>query len=230
MADVTLLYTTALAGRLSLLPQLLTRIRQERTTVGPDGITLLVDLGRSCVPGGWLCDMTEGRGMLVAMDAMGYDAFHLGPQDMLYTRPMQVQQLRGVIQTQLAAGPWIAKVSRRDMTFAFASRLGVPVDADLTTILRLSDTPQAEALWQESRRIVLLDAGWLDPEPLLGRLDIALTPEPPYIRVMNQARLTLPPDTLPDPTITSVIEFVESEARYAEQHIRRQDEQNRGNP
>jgi len=230
LTDITLLYTTALAGRLALLPQLLTRIRQERATRGPDGITLLVDLGRSCVTGGWLCDVTEGRGMLVAMDAMGYDAFHLGPQDMLYTRPAQTQQLRSVIQTQLAAGPWIAKVSRRDMTFAFASRFDAPVDADLITILRLSDTPQVEIVSHEPRRVLLLDAGWLDPEPLLGRVDIAITPEPPYIQVTNQARLTLPPHTLPDPTMTSVIEFVESEARYAEQQMRRQDARNRGNP
>src|SRR5512142_2385980 len=103
---VSLLYTAALEGRLALLPRLLTRIKQERAAI--HGIPLLVDLGRSCTADAWICEATGGRGMLVAMDAMGYDAFHIGPQDMLYTQPAAVDQLRAVIQTPLAAGPWTA--------------------------------------------------------------------------------------------------------------------------
>src|SRR5713226_1788509 len=100
-AAVALLYTASLGGRLELLPRLMTRIRQERTRP-----TLLVDLGRSCAPGTWICDATGGRGMLVAMDAMGYDAFHIGPGDLLYMQPAMVNQLRQIILTPLAAGPW----------------------------------------------------------------------------------------------------------------------------
>jgi hypothetical protein len=202
---------------LDLLPRLFTRIRQERAAV--DGITLLVDLGRSCMAGAWICDATDGRGMLVAMDAMGYDAFHIGPADPLYSQPGTVQQLRAVIVTQLAAGPWAATVSRSDKVFVFVSSLDIgktSPQADLMVALRLSDSRQVEASWQDSRRTLLLDAGWLRPEPLLGRLDIALPEEPPYIQVVDQTQLGLPPDLLPDPTIMGVIEFVESEARYAE--------------
>src|SRR5581483_11627055 len=151
MPPITLLYTAALEGRLALLPTLFTRIRQERAAAA--GIVLLADLGRSCAPGEGLCDATEGRGMLVAMDAMGYDAFHIGAQDMLYTRPATVQHLREVIPTGIPAGPLCALVQRSDMRFAFAAnQSAVRVQPDLAVILRLSDTPVASASWQAGRR------------------------------------------------------------------------------
>src|SRR5438105_12565829 len=114
---VALLYTASLAGRLDLLPRLMTRIRQERT-----GHTLLVDLGRACLPGTAICEATDGRGMLVAMDAMGYDAFHIGPADPLYTQPATVETLRHVIGTAFAAGPWWGTSTRKGMVFRFAAR------------------------------------------------------------------------------------------------------------
>ncbi len=200
-----------------MLPRLFTRIRQERA--GVSGIPLLVDLGRSCTPAAWICDATGGRGMLVAMDAMGYDAFHIGPQDMLYTQPALVEQLRTVIQTPLAAGPWTAEVRRKDRQFAFASRMDVLRDLpepDLAVMLRLSDQPAAEATWRESRRLLLLDAGWTATDPLLGRLDMVLTAEPPYIEILNKVHLAVSPDLPPDQTIAGIIECVESEARNAE--------------
>jgi hypothetical protein len=218
MPPVTLLYTAALEGRLALLPVLFTRIQQERAAVaGMAGITLLADLGRSCAPGDWLCDATDGRGMLVAMDAIGYDAFHIGAQDMLYTRPAAVQQLREAIQTGVAAGPWCATFQRSELRVAIAANLSaVRERADLTLILRLSHAPVASATWDGSRRVVVLDGGWTATTPLLGRLDMALTPAPPYIEIVKQTQLDIPPDLLPDPTIMGVIEFVESEARYAQ--------------
>jgi hypothetical protein len=155
--------------------------------------------------------------MLVAMDAMGYDAFHIGPEDTLYTQPALVQQIRAVIQTPLAAGPWKATVQRAGRVFLFSSTSKVGEQtADLVVTLRLSGSPQVEAGWRDSRRALFFDPGWLRSEPLLGRLDLALLPEPPYIEMTNHVQLALPPDLLPDPTITGVIEFVESEARYAE--------------
>jgi hypothetical protein len=192
----------------------LTRIRQEKATV--QGITLLVDLGRSCIPGSWICEATGWRGMLVAMDAMGYDAFHIGPQDVLYTQPALVQQLRGAIQTQLAAGPWKATVQRAEKTFVFASTLDVTTQADLLVALRLSSVPQVDLAWRERRRTLTFDPGWSATEPLLGRLHMRLLTEAPYVELVDQAQLDLPLDLMPDPTMTSVVEFVESEARYAE--------------
>src|SRR5258707_4190295 len=118
---VMLLYTAALGGRVDLLPRLMTRIRQER--LAHTGPALLVDLGRSCDRASWICAATDGRGMLVAMDAMGYDAFHIGAADALYSQPEVVQQLRAVINTPLAAGPWFGKTTRQGLVFHFAARL-----------------------------------------------------------------------------------------------------------
>src|SRR5689334_19491361 len=102
--QVAVLYTAALSGQLHLLPRLMTRIRQER--YNSPGPSLLVDLGRSCISTTWICEVTDGRGMLVAMDGMGYDAFHIGAADPLYLQPATVMQLREVLLTPLAAGPW----------------------------------------------------------------------------------------------------------------------------
>src|SRR5476649_1627727 len=124
---IMLLYTAALGGRVEMLPRLMTRIRQERAAhAGP---ALLVDLGRSCEGGGWLCEATDGRGMLVTMDAMGYDAFHIGAADALYSQPAVVQQLRQVINTPLAAGPWFGKATRKGLICCFAARFDVMLNA-----------------------------------------------------------------------------------------------------
>jgi hypothetical protein len=215
---IGLLYTASLAGRLDLLPRLMTRIRQEKSRIA--GPALLVDLGRSCSPDIWICDATDGRGMLVAMDAMGYDAFHIGAADMLYTQPATVDSLRGVVQTPFAAGPWFGTVSRKGLKFHFASRVDViPPDADpadLTIALQLGTNPRADVEGYEDYRLLSLDAGWTSSEPLLGRIDIALTPASPYIFIVSQVQLSISDDLMPDPSIAGVIEFVESEARHAE--------------
>jgi hypothetical protein len=216
--NVMLLYTAALAGRLELLPRLFTRIRQERASFA--GPNLLVDLGGSCTPGAWICEATDGRGMLVAMDAMGYDAFHIGPADPLYTQPSIVQSLRQAINTPLAAGPWAGEVSRKGIIFRFAARLdAIPPDAkpsDLTITLQLGNYALADVEADGQQRFLALDAGWTSLDPLLGRLDIALLPEPPYISIVSQAQLSIPDSLMPDPSVSSIIEFVENEARYAE--------------
>ncbi len=230
-AAVTLLYTAALGGQLDLLPRLFTRIRAERAATSSQ--VLLVDLGRSCLPDTWFCQATDGRGMLVAMDAMGYDAFHLGPLDMLYTQPERVDQLRSVILTPLAAGPWTASVRRNhsNLIVKIVNAAALPKllsddilsseeRSDLLIGLRLSAAARCEAVWQSGRRVVAIDPGWIEPTPLLGRLDMVLLAGPPYIRVEDHRHLGLVPDLLdqwPDPTITGVVDFVRSEARYAEQ-------------
>ncbi|MBX3081745.1 MAG: hypothetical protein KF716_08920 [Anaerolineae bacterium] len=213
--SVTLIYTAALEGRLALLPKLFTRIRQERQ---PDHLSLLVDLGRSCAAETWICDATEGRGMLVAMDAMGYDAFHIGPLDALYTQPALVQQIRQIIATPLAAGPWLGKATRKGLTFVMANAAALTPRteaADLTIGLRLSAEARLEVTADPRQRILWLDGGMSTHTPLIGRVEMRLLIEPPFLEVTEHRLLDLTDDLLPDPTISGVIEFVESEARYA---------------
>jgi hypothetical protein len=212
---ITLIYTAALEGRIALLPTLFTRIKQERH---PDPISLLVDLGRSCAPDTWICEATEGRGMLVAMDAMGYDAFHIGPQDALYTQPALVQQIRQIIATPLAAGPWLGKVTRKGLTFVMANAAALSPrteSADLTIGLRFSDQARLEITADPRQRILWLDGGTPAQTPLIGRVDVRLLPDTPFIEIIEHKLLDLPDDLPPDPTISGAIEFVESEARYA---------------
>ncbi|HLY28369.1 MAG TPA: hypothetical protein VKQ72_18620 [Aggregatilineales bacterium] len=214
---LTLLYTAGLGGRLELLPRLMTRIRVEKTTI--KGPVLLVDLGCSCEADSWICEATDGRGMLVAMDAMGYDAFHIGPADALYRKPATVQQLRQVIQTPLAAGPWSARVTRKRLVIRLAARLDVllsPVeDADLLLVLQLGNFPRADVESDGTVRILTLDGGWVNSEPLLGRLDVTLTTETPYIALVSQRQLESPDKLTPDSSIAEIVEFVRSEAQVA---------------
>jgi hypothetical protein len=216
--SLVLLYTASLGGQLELLPKLMTRIRQERTAA--TGPTLLVDLGKSCAVESWICNTTDGRGMLVAMDAMGYDAFHIGAADPLYTQPGTVQALLGVIQTPLAAGPWHGVSKRKGLVISISARLDQrpmgPDPVDLHVVLQLGKYERADVDYDGQTRFLMLDGGWTDNTPLLGRLDIALLPDDPYIRVVSQSRLDLPTNLMPDPSITGIIEFVESEARQAE--------------
>jgi hypothetical protein len=225
---VTLLYTAALGGRLNMLPRLFTRIRQER---GENKAMLLVDLGRSCRMDEWLCRVTDGRGMLVAMDGMGYDAFHIGAFDPLYAQPAVVESLKGVIVTPLAAGPWIATARRGDLSFTLANANNPNAARSVETVnpstqpvdlaigLRLSANAFLSAEWRGSGRYVLLDGGWDSTDPLFGRIELTLLPEDPYIVIESHRREALSDELAnvpPDPTIMGVVEFVQSEARYAE--------------
>lgn len=219
ITPLRILYTAALHGRLDQLPYLFTLIRQERASaVGP---TVLVDLGRSCAAEAWICAATQGRGMLVAMDAMGYDAFHIGQVDALYAYPALVQQIKQVIATPLAAGPWHATTTRQGVQVCwYNAAASMPTAAtDLAVGLRLSDAAQLLIEGDGSCRRLLLDAGLAsestESAPIIGRIDIHLLPDPPYIQLQDHARLTIPTAIWPDPTVAGVIEFVESEARYA---------------
>jgi len=224
---LTLLYTAALNGNLALLPRLFSRIRQERANAA---LSILVDLGQSCAPEAWICESTGGRGMLVAMDAMGYDAFHIGPRDMLYTQPALVEQLRGIVSTPFAAGPWTARVSRGDLSISLVNAVNLPnllrgptpndvANADVVIGLRYSDAVQVEASYREPFRLLMLDCGTgtaASFQPVIERLDVLLTPTPPYILIDSRQSISNMDQMIPDPTMTGVIEFVQSEALYAE--------------
>jgi hypothetical protein len=216
---VSLFYTVALKGDLALLPRLFTFLSRERATVR--GLSLLVDMGCACAPEAWICQATAGRGMLVAMDGMGYDAFHVGVRDPLYQVPYIVEGLQRLIVTRFAAGPWSVRLNRQGVLVGFANgtqmaRAAADLpDVDLLIGLRYTDHAVMQAEWRAPQRWLLFDCG--DGQTQVGRLDLTLLPEPPYINVQGHTALTMPEGTPPDPTISGVIEFVQSEARYAEQ-------------
>lgn len=218
VTHVSLFYTAALKGNLALLPRLFTFLSRERAAA--QGISFLVDMGCACVPEAWICRATDGRAMLVAMDSMGYDAFHIGARDPLYQMPHIVEQLRRLVVTGFAAGPWSTQVNRHGVRVGLVNgaqmaRAAAEMPAlDLLIGLRYTEQAAIHAEWRTSQRWLLFDCG---EGNTIGRLDLKLLPTTPYLEVISQQALTLPEHTPPDPTISGVIEFVQSEARHAEQ-------------
>jgi hypothetical protein len=72
-AALTVLYTARLRGEIERLPWLYTFLRDLRARAEGAAV-LLLDLGDSCAPGVWHCEVTGGRSMWVALDGMGYHA------------------------------------------------------------------------------------------------------------------------------------------------------------
>jgi hypothetical protein len=215
---VSLFYTVALKGDIALLPRLFTFLNRERAAV--QGVSLLVDMGCACAPEAWICRATDGRAMLVAMDGMGYDAFHVGVRDPLYQTPHLVERLQHLIVTRFAAGPWSARIERQGVQIGLVNgaqmaRAAAELPtADLLIGLRYTDQATAEVAWRAPQRWLLFDCG---DGSIIGRLDLKLSPIAPYLEVISQRALTLPENTPPDPTISGVVDFVQSEARHAEQ-------------
>ncbi|GAB4571599.1 MAG: hypothetical protein Kow0077_08700 [Anaerolineae bacterium] len=78
-AQLHILYTDHLAGRLDWLPRLYAALKRVRAAlIGP---VLLLDLGESCAPGVAECAATQGRATLFVLDAMGYDVAYLTPAE-----------------------------------------------------------------------------------------------------------------------------------------------------
>lgn len=221
--NMRLFYTAALNGHIELLPRLFTYLRGQRAAFA--GPSLLVDCGLSCAAGTWICESTDGRAMLVAMDGMGYDAFHIGPADPLYRTPHTVDQVRRIVVTGFAAGPWSTAVNRQGLVIRLVNGANLPraigeagPEVDLVIGLRLSGEAAFTAAWEAGKRVVLFDPGLPAGEsgPLIGWVEISLSPEMPYVGIIERGVLTLPAGTPPDASMTGVIEFVQAEARYAE--------------
>ncbi|HRE46292.1 MAG TPA: hypothetical protein PLD47_01080 [Aggregatilineales bacterium] len=218
---IRILYTACLRGRIDLLPSLHTFLTTQRTER-----TILVDLGQSCAVGSWICEVTGGRGMLVAMDALGYDGFHIGRADALYHYPEMVVKMKEIVMTPFIAGTWAGSATRGGVKIglynaAALERVAITLDphTDLHLLLSLDRTAEMTANLLQGERLVSLACLPTAPTtaPLIGQLDLELLPNPPGIRVVNQRPLAIPPETPPHPTISGVVEFVLSEARQAEQ-------------
>ncbi len=215
---ITILYTVSLRGQLELLPSLFTRIKRERA-VAP-GVVLLVDLGESCIPNHWLCDATAGRALFVAMDSMGYDAFYLDNADPLYGDAITLGKLRSILLTPIVTDSQSVLLTKRDVTgqslalrlMGAAEMLPEP-DTTVSATLRLKRGMHSASHVEAVNGQPLLVVEESGADGMLGRLTVALTDDPPFRVITDQQQLTA--EGPPDPTISSVVEFVESEARYA---------------
>jgi hypothetical protein len=213
---VTVLYSVSLRGELRLLPYLFSHIKQQRATV--EGITLLVDLGETCRMDWPICRLTEGRALLVAMDGMGYDAFYLSPGEPLLTDEVYQSRLRNtVVGAVLAPGETHTLTKKIAEEQYMQIRIGGGADP-LPPAPEVGFTIQLERGQSLASRIlekntILIEDKREDKIPALGRVDLQI--KSGQVELVDMRRLPIPAGIMPDPSISSVIEFVESEVQLA---------------
>ncbi len=230
---LTILYTACLHGEIEALPRLFTLIKRERAAL-PGVATLLIDLGESCIPGTMPCDLTGGRALLVAMDALGYDAFFLDHADPLFGDRETLGKLQSIVVTPIVSADrpialrkYIPGGSSLPIVIAgydFARDqhlrpITALTEAPLLLRLALADPESRPVRCDKSeanRYTVLLADRWDGVQ--MGRLDISLAAG----RIESHLHRTLPPDLPPDPTVSGVIDFVLGEARYSQRRGQRQ--------
>lgn len=212
---LTILYTHNLRGDLDALPRLYTFLRQLKALYAEQvvqvcaddpaaapGRVLLLDLGESCAPDVWHCTVTNGRSVLVLLDGMGYDAARVSDAPALRAK------MGDGVSMALADGAHphaIEDVLLTASTDALENN-GYTLQINLSV---------AEATRMVGNRLYL--AG-LNGNQQVGTARLT--------QVLGRWTLTaheiheLPQRTLPDPTIAGSVDFVISEARYAQKRQR----------
>ena len=172
-APLTVLYTHNLRGDLDLLPRLYTLLQRLRSAA--PGPCVLVDLGASCVPDVWPCNVTGGRSTLFVLDAMNYQAARvsdvLSPESLEQLAPQTMMALVDVGRPQRAQGLLFA-ASEDDIDDEAAERVLSKLAQDRDESVRVAATEslvfRAEhvegaveplsALLREGRRELVLPA------------------------------------------------------------------------
>lgn len=216
---LTVFYTVSLRGRLDVLPRLFSSIRLARASL--DEPSLLLDLGESCTPDVWLCEATAGRALLVAMDSMGYDGFHLGRVDSLYGDVVTLGKLRDTILTPIITDGQPLTLTRhtgdrQPLTLSITGATGHAPSADLVIRLEVGASDARMGVVNAAQPTVWITDQGSDASPMIGRVGIERDNDSSGSFRITEHRLEpISESIMPDPTISSVIEFVESEARYA---------------
>lgn len=202
---ITVLYTCNLRGDLVILPRLFSFIRQLRAHFSTEPVKqceddpapslsriLLLDLGESCAPDVWHCDITGGRSVLVALDGMGYDAANVSA----FATPD--------LREKLGANVRLALVDEaHDWTWE-GVRVALTAGGEGTTIsLAPAATTHIEGNTLHLQEVKAGQVGMaqIAPRPLL---------------LLQQDVFDLPTMAQPDPTIAGIVDFILSEARYTQ--------------
>ena len=191
-APLTVLYTHNLRGDLDLLPRLYTLLQRLRSAA--PGPCVLVDLGASCVPDVWPCNVTGGRSTLFVLDAMNYQAARvsdvLSPESLEQLAPQTMMALVDVGRPQRAQG----------LLFA-ASEDDIDDEAAYEWVVLLNPAARTECAGRRLR-LSPVQAGEIGQVELAADHDCRFTVH------------ALPPHTPADPTIAGTVDFVRDEARY----------------
>ena len=181
-----------------LLPRMARLLWQLKRTA--TGITRVFDMGEACSPTSSLCEWTEGRAVIIVLDAMGYDAIHVNG----YVSENAREKLA---ENYLHAVLVHAEQSYTDDVLQFGAhplpnRVHIPIQTSLP--------PHPDTL---TFPLPVLSAGQI------GRVVLTLDEGQP---VSQFTLFDLPADVLPEPTIMATIDFVMDEARYFQKVKERQ--------
>lgn len=188
----TFLYTQDLRGDLRFLPKLARRLMALRLE---EPRTLTLDLGGSCSPDVWHCAATEGRSMLIALDGLNYTAVNAAHMPE-HVRPSLIKSLVN-LQAVNAARPGHIPGAR----FYTQPPAEDPQDDALQLIL----VPAPAARVTDQR----IEFPAVDRYSI-GRMRVRTAPP---VELVSVETIPVPPETLPDPTISGMVDFIESEAR-----------------
>ncbi len=210
---LTILYSYGLRGDLEVLPKLYSFLRQLEAhyreevvqvcsldpAQAPDRM-LLLDLGDSCAADVWHCEVTGGRSTLVVLDGMGYDAARVE------AAAVKRDRMGGGVQIALVDGENPCEIEDVAIT-AEADQGGLQIRPySLEIVLAPADETRLDG---SVLRLAAINGGQVGAARLR--------------RIVGRWSLTsheihdLPRRVLPDPTISASVEFVISEARYAQQ-------------
>ena len=187
---LTILHTGNLRGDLAILPRLHTFLRRLDT----GGDALLLDTGGACSDAVWHCRATGGRSMLLALDAMGYQAANVdGALDANGREKLAGQVTLGLVD---AAHDW----RTRDGEILVALAPGRSAYR-LRICLRAGDKTRLDG---DALRLCKVEKGQVG----MARVDLSER------RLHNAEVHAMPSNTPPNPSIAGAVEFIESEARF----------------
>ncbi|RMF77719.1 MAG: hypothetical protein D6737_16795 [Chloroflexi bacterium] len=195
---LTILYTANIRGDLHLLPRMFAFIKHLKrdTRIAPTRV-LLLDLGNACAPSSWHCAVTGGRSTLIVLDAMGYAAADVSA----YLTDEGREKLTGIVSLALidAVHWW------QSDALAVIHRTEQMHDNKLNIITQAADITRLDG---NVLHLAAVDARQI------GIAQIALNGD--SYTLFGDDILAMPAHTFPEPTIAASVEFVISEARYAQ--------------
>lgn len=196
---LTLFYTARIGGDLHLLPQLYTFLMQ--LAAKQPRKPLLLDIGESCSPEVWPCEVTGGRSTLIVLDGMGYHAANAeGVLAEGERYKLQGATSMGVVDARYSWRYDVPPIRDEDIVI---SLLPEPT-LHLNIVLQGTD---ATTLSNRTLRLQQVD------KRQVGIVEVNLTDEP---RLVSMQVVAMPSGLRPDPTISAAVDFVEDEARYLE--------------
>lgn len=195
--SLRIIYTYQLKGQLGLLPPLYTYLTQLIKADPSDHI--LLDLGQSCQPDIWHCQVTSGQSCLTVLDGMGYTAAHTDG----LLQPAIRQNLQKHMAMHLVDQNHPFEYSYADQNLCIASN---PASNQHTLTIALKASP-ANQIKNGILHLKTIEQGEI------GLVWLALTPT---IHIHHATTERLPDKIAPSPVISATVDFVESEARFVQ--------------